>query len=107
MSFKDIKVAQVTYTAKDIVKNKKKHGRKYKNDPGKLEPELELELETELELEIMHIAKRIRKSTRRHIPKRTSITEADLLELMLEVELVKLTQDIPLVTWSVPVARIY
>ena len=55
----------------------------------------------------MRAAKKVRKSTRRRTPKRTSIAEADLPEPMPEAEPVKLTRDLPPVTWSAPVAQMY
>jgi hypothetical protein len=127
MSFKDIIAVQAAYTARDVVKGKGKRGRKHKSvllDEGKPEsdpepnPELELEpesdpepgLEKEPEPEMVRTAKKVRKSTGRRAPKRTSIVEADLPEPTPEAEPVldlELTRDIPLETWSVPVVQIY
>ncbi|KAG9235618.1 hypothetical protein BJ875DRAFT_373897, partial [Amylocarpus encephaloides] len=86
MSFEDIEAARAARAAKDVVKGKGKRGRKRKSDPGKPEPEPEPE---------------------RRTPKRTSIAEADLPEPTPEAEPVKLTWEIPPVTWSAPVARMY
>jgi len=117
MSFEDIEVARAARAAKDIVKGKEKRGRKRKSDQGKpepepepeleLEPEPELETEPEPEPEMVRAVKRVRKSTRRRTPKRTSIAEADLPEPTPEAEPVKLTRDIPPVAWRAPVAQMY
>jgi hypothetical protein len=90
MSFEDIEAARAARAAKDIVKGKGKRGRKRKSEQGKpepgpepeleLEPEPELETEPEPEPEMVRAAKKVRKSTRRRTPKRTSIAEADLPE---------------------------
>ncbi|KAG9239960.1 hypothetical protein BJ878DRAFT_484282 [Calycina marina] len=71
------------------------------------EPEPEVELEPEPEPEIVRDAKKVRKSIKRRTLKRTSITEAGLPEPTPEAEPVKLTRDIPPITWSAPVARMY
>jgi hypothetical protein len=127
MSFEDIVVARAARTARDVIKGKGKRGRKRKSvlpDEGKPEsdpepnPELELEpesepepgLEKEPEPEMVRAAKKVRKSTGRRAPKRTSIAEADLPEPTPEAEPVldlELTRDVPLETWSAPVAQMY
>jgi hypothetical protein len=107
MSFEDIEAARAARAAKDIVKGKGKRGRKRKSDQGKPEPEPEPETEPELEPEMVRAAKKVRNSTRRHTPKSTSIAEADLPEPTPDTEPVKLTRDIPPVTWSAPVAKMY
>jgi hypothetical protein len=125
MSFEDIEVARAARAAKDIVKGKRKRGRKRKSDQGKLEPEpepdLELEpepqlgtepepeLETEPETkpEMVRAAKKVRKSTVRRAPKRTNTAEADLAEPTPEAEPENLTRDIPPRTWSAPVAQMW
>ncbi len=112
MSFKDIEVARAARAAKDILKGKRKRGRKRKSDQREPEPEpepgLETEQEPEPEPEMVCAAKKVKKSTGRRAPKRTSIAEADLPEPTPEVEPVpdlKLTRDIVPETWSAPVAQ--
>ncbi|EPE34696.1 hypothetical protein GLAREA_10390 [Glarea lozoyensis ATCC 20868] len=121
MSYEDIVAARAARAAKDVVKGKGKRGRKRKSDQGKPEPKPELELELSLEPEpgletepepepepeMVRAAKKVRKSTGRRTPKRTSIAEADLPDPTPEPEAVKLTRDIPPGTWSAPVAKMY
>ncbi|KUJ06162.1 uncharacterized protein LY89DRAFT_662461 [Mollisia scopiformis] len=95
ISFEDIEAARAARAAKDIVKGKGKRGRKQLKTKPKPEPEM------------IQAAKKVKKNTRRLTPKRTSITKADLPKPTPEAKPVKLTQDIPPVTWSAPVARMY
>lgn len=54
MSFKDIKVVQVTHAVKEVIKGKRKHS--WKRKSATLEVD---ELKVEVELEVVHAVKEV------------------------------------------------
>jgi hypothetical protein len=80
ISYKDIMEARVTYTAKDIIKSKGKHGRKRKN--------IMLKADIEVEPEVVYTAEKVITGKKKCGRKRKrAIQEVDKPELELELEL--------------------